>query len=70
VERRKSQEISSGVAESGRVTIVYRPLIYNNLQNFASRGSEAREEELSDGFSESNSLNSDIFDSNKMKDII
>jgi hypothetical protein len=29
-----------------------------------------KEEELSDGFSESNSLNSDILDSSKMKDLI
>jgi len=31
---------------------------------------ESREEDLSDGLSESTSLNSDLFDPNKLKDII
>lgn len=32
--------------------------------------SEMKEEEFSDGFSESNSLNSDILDAGKLKDLI
>ncbi len=44
-------------------------MIYNNLQSYNTRG-ESKEEELSDGFSESTSLNSDLYDPNKMKDII
>ena len=43
--------------------------MYNSSQNYSQKP-ELREEELSDGFSESTSLNSDLFDPNKMKDII
>ena len=74
-ERRKSQENSvipvNVIEQHKKTSIVYRPFpnIYNSSQNSQHR-TEIREEEFSDGFSESTSLNSDLFDPNKIKDII
>ena len=54
-----------------KVNIFYRPLpmICNSSQNYQYRN-EQREQQFSDGFSESTSLNSDLFDPKKMKDVI
>jgi hypothetical protein len=56
--------------QPGKTSLFYKPIpsIYNNAQNYSGRND--REDDLSDGFSESTSLNSDLFDPNKMKDII
>jgi hypothetical protein len=51
--------------ETKRSAIVYHSVAIN----YYGKG-ETKDEELSDGFSESNSLNSDILDSSKLKDLI
>lgn len=64
-ERRKSIEENQTQAEPKKNSIIYRSVAIN----YYAKG-ETKEEELSDGFSESNSLNSDILDSGKLKDLI
>lgn len=66
IERRKSQDETVLNAELRRKSIIYRPIIMNAYYP----RNEQEEKELSDGFSESNSLSSDILDSNKIKDLI
>lgn len=64
LERRRSQDELQIQNDYKRHPFIYVPIL-----PVYGKG-EAREEELSDGFSESNSLNSDILDSAKLKDLI
>jgi hypothetical protein len=64
-ERRKSVDENQAQTEPKKNSIIYRSVAINYYTKV-----ETKEEELSDGFSESNSLNSDILDSGKLKDLI
>lgn len=40
LEKRKSQELTSGLKDAFKTTILYRPLLYNNLQNYSTKNEQ------------------------------